>query len=134
MTENPEGYGLLVSQITTIMTAINNDEPITILNETSLLIKTLDEEFKKEHPKIKKLEKKIKQLITNPKNNRIIRLNNIIKKEIETYIEYLDRDIGQDERLYYQEQLEEELTTITEEIRELLSLIIKHKLTDEINI
>lgn len=133
MTETPEYYAHLLETIRKILEGINKDEPLTTLNETSTLLKTLPDEFKKKHS-LNKLERDIHHLLNNPQINRLIRLNTILKTDIETYIEYLDEDIGQDHRLYYQENLENDLITINEKIREFISIIITEKLNDEITL
>lgn len=132
MAEVPEAYSLLIGQIEKIMNAIDLDEPMTALSETSLLIKTIPKETFEKYPQIKKLEKKINGMLLNPRTHRLLRLNSVLKKEIETYIEYLDEDIGNDARLYYQEELEAELMLLMEEIRNFISIIIKERLNDDI--
>lgn len=133
MTDIPEGYALLINQIEKIMESINQDEPLKTLNETSLLLKTMDETFTQEH-NLTPLQKKIDKILLDPDNNRLLRINTIIKREVETYIEYLDEDIGQDQRLYYHAPLEQDIQIINEETRRFLSLVIKHKLSDEITL
>jgi hypothetical protein len=124
---------IIYEAINKIMTAIDEDENITMLNQTDLLLKMLEKKFKKEH-ELETTENKIKNFLQNTKNMRILRMQQKIKRETETAIEYYDRDIGRDERLFYQEKLEEDITKLQEEIRRTLSIIIIHKIAGEIDL
>ena len=120
--ENEE-IDYLYEQINKIMSSINEDKPINMLNETDLLIKSLTEEEKDEETK--KLEEVINKILTNPELIREIKLNQRIKTEIETGIEYYSEDLGDDKRIRYNRKLEKNLTLLQEAIRELISKIIK---------
>lgn len=125
--ELPEAYALIVNQIQDIMKAISTDDPYTALTETDLLLKTINV---KDYPSANELQKKIDSFLLDKTNNRILRLNSVTKREIETHIEYLDKDIGQDHRLFYQKELEEDLISLYGEIRTFLANIIKKKLSE----
>lgn len=131
MPEIPEAYSLLIDQIKTVMVSINADDPYTTMNETDLLLKTLNQEFKKKND-LDQLQTKIDNFLLVPANNRILRLNSRIKQELETAIEYYDTDIGNDTRLFYQENLEQDILEVIGEIRSFLALIINNKLNDDI--
>lgn len=129
---SPEEIELIMESKTNIMTSISNDEPYTAINEMDLLLKMMPEEFKKKH-KLTLLEKKLKNFLLNKTNNRILRLNQRVKLEVETAIEYYDKDIGEDPRLLYNKLLEEDILKIQDEIREALGTILKSKLSGEID-
>jgi len=129
----PEGYQLLVEQIRKITEAMNEDQPITVLTETSILLQTLTPEYTKTH-KLEQLLKTVEKLLNTTQHNRILRINQRIKEENETAIEYYDENIGTDHRLYYQHDTEKLLTTTYSQIRTLISTIIKNKLTEGINL
>ena len=115
------------------MSAINEDQHINMLNETELLLNTLDTKFLTKH-RLTKLQKKINKVLTSEENMRILRLMQRIKTETDTSVEYYDKDIGQDERLFYQQEMEEEMLEFQNEIRKALATIIKEKTSGAIDL
>jgi hypothetical protein len=108
------------------MEAINKDDHVTMLNETDLILKVMGQEFLKAH-KFGKIHIKIKELLNDEPSMRILKLMQRVKTEVDTSIEYYDKDRGQDERLFYQTPIEEQMIHIQEDIREILSTIIREK-------
>ena len=113
----------LYNQINEIITSINEDKPLNMLNETDILIKSLNKE--QQNKETRELSKAINSILTNPELLRQIKLNQRIKTEIETGIEYYSEDIGEDERIHYNQELEEILTNLQERIRKIIATIIK---------
>lgn len=130
--ETADSIDFTLNTIEKIMHAINEDESYVAMNETDLLLKTLDSKYKKEK-KLDELELSIANFLKNPKNSRLLRLLQKVKREIDTGIEYYDEDIGNDHRLFYQNDLEEDVNIVYEKIRAALASIIKDKLGNEIN-
>lgn len=128
-----EPTDFLFEEIRNIMEAINEDQHIKMLNETELLLNTLEEEFIKKH-QLKKLQNQINKILTNEPNMRTLRLMQRIKTETDTSVEYYDTDRGQDERLFYQIELEEEMLTLQNQIRKALANIIKEQTSGTIDI
>lgn len=131
MDDSPEALAILSDQITSIRTAMNEDYQYTALAETDLLLKTLTPQFIKDK-KLDDLQKLISTILRKPEYNRILRMNQRIKIDQETALEYYDEDIGTDERLFYQKDLEKDLIKANERIREFLAILIKSKFNDEI--
>jgi hypothetical protein len=129
----PEAYALLIKQIENITNALTQDDQISVLTETDILLKTLTPKFTQEH-QLDKLQKKINNFLLNHTNYRILRLNQKVKTEIDTAIEYYDKDRGNDHRLFYQKQLEQDLMELNQEIRTFIALLIKNKLSEEFQI
>ena len=133
--DNPEANAFLIEQVTKIMDSINEDQPMTTLNETDLLIHTLDKEFQETHSEeIDALKAIIQNFLEDPKNNRALRMNTRIKQETETCIEYYDKDRGQDTRLFYEKNLESDLNKANTQIRRLLAKVIKEKLNEDVDL
>ena len=126
MIEPTDPIDFIFDEIKEIMESINQDQHITMLNHTELLLNTLDEKFLEQH-QLKELKNKINEILTSEKNMRVLRLMQRIKKETDTSIEYYDADRGQDERLFYQQTLEEEMLELQNEIRKALAIIITEK-------
>lgn len=133
MIEPTEPIDFFFEQIRNIMSAINEDQHINMLNETELLLNTLDTKFLTKH-RLTKLQKKINKVLTSEENMRILRLMQRIKTETDTSVEYYDKDIGQDERLFYQQEMEEEMLEFQNEIRKALATIIKEKTSGAIDL
>jgi len=123
----------IYDQIRTIMNSINEDKYLNMLNETALLLQILDQNFKKQH-KLTKIEKTINNILQDDTRIRILKLLQRIKNETDTAIEYYDKDIGQDERLYYQEEFEKDMIEIQAQIRKTLATIIKEKLSGQLEL
>lgn len=130
-TETVEVVDTILNQVEKIMHAIAEDEAITVLSETDLLLKILDEQYKKEHD-LDKLQEDIDHFLTDPNNTRLLRLQQRLKREVDTAIEYYDEDIGNDHRLFYQKDLEDDIVKIYSEIRTGLGIIIRTKLSGEL--
>lgn len=130
MDENDVGkIEYYLGQIEKITQAMNEDNPITVFENTDILLQTFDSTFIKTHG-FEPLNKKIKQYLTNPQSNRLLRLNSRVKLEIETSIEYYDKNIGHDERLDYDKNFEKEILEVYTMTRRLLAIIISTKLND----
>jgi hypothetical protein len=127
-----EGFQLLLEQIRRITEAMNEDDPITAITETNILLQSLNPQFLKDN-QLEWLLKQTHKLLTDPDLNRLLRLNKRLKEEVETAIEYYDKNIGSDQRLYYQHQIEKDLNKTYAHIRTMISIIIRKKLTESIN-
>jgi response regulator RpfG family c-di-GMP phosphodiesterase len=110
--------------------SIDNDQPYPALNQTDFLIMMLKPEEKAKY-ELKELQKGIDTFLLNPLNNRILRLNQWVKSDQETAIEYYSRDIGNDERLFFQEELEKDLINLMKLIKQKMAEITKDKLGDD---
>jgi hypothetical protein len=128
MSEETERF--IVDTCTRILDSITQDDNIAMLNQTSMLLQLYDKEFLKEN-KLLTLQGKIDNTLINEKNMRILRMMQTIKTETDTRIEYYDKDVGSDERLFYQEEMEEEMLTFQQEIRTAVSKIIRELTSDE---
>jgi hypothetical protein len=128
MSEETERF--IIDTCTRILDSITNDDNIAMLNQTSMILQLYDKEFLKAN-KLLKLQEKIDNTLTNEKNMRILRMMQTIKTETDTRIEYYDQDIGQDERLFYQQDMEEEMIAFQQEIRVAVSKIIKELSADD---
>jgi len=128
MIEPTDQVDFIYDQIRTIMNSINEDKYLNMLNETALLLQILDNEFKTQH-NLTKIEKIINKILTDDTKVRVLKLLQRIKNETDTAIEYYDRDIGQDARLFYQEQFEKDMINIQTNIRKALAIIIKERLS-----
>jgi hypothetical protein len=80
-----------------------------------------------EDKKILEIRKEIETMLDNENDMRILKLNAKIKSETETAIEYFDKDIGTDERLFYKPELESQILDTQKKVRLLLSLLVKKR-------
>lgn len=126
----PERNALLIDSIRHIIQSMNDDDAISAITETDILIGTLTKEYIKENQH-EELKNNCKTLLTKPTYNRLLRINQRLKQETDTAIEYYDEDIGEDPRLLYQQELEEILLATYSEIRKLISSIIKNQLKED---
>lgn len=131
MSEERNLDNLLIQQIGRIMEAINDDDNVVILNETSLLFEILPDHIIKEHEGLKK---EIITISEDGQKIRSLRLTKRIKEETETAIEYYGKDIGNDERLIYKRTLEKEMLTLQNKIRRFLAVIVKKYMGGTIDI
>jgi hypothetical protein len=131
-----EGYytEFLFDEIKTLMEAITENDHVAMLNHTSLILQSIPDDTKKRLPQTKKLLEKINRTLHHEGNMRILRLMQRIKKEVDTAIEYFDEDIGSDHRLFYKEELEDEMIMYENEIRKIIADIIKDQTENTINI
>jgi hypothetical protein len=120
-------HDIILDNINQILTSIDNDEPYSPINRTDFLFKMLGDDFIKNH-NLLPLHKRIKNFLLNPTNNRMLRMNQRIKLEIETAVEYLDKDIGNDTRLFYKTELEKEILNIHDDIRTALAIIVQNQI------
>lgn len=132
MIDEDKPLDFMYEQVVKIMNSINADDNTTMINETDLLLKTLPEKFKEDYELIK-LEKEIQKIFNDKDEMRILRIIQKIKIDGESCIEYYDIDKGQDHRLFYREELEKKFFNLQEKIRKALSVILKHKLIEEID-
>jgi hypothetical protein len=116
----------IYEQTNKIMEAINKDDHVMMLNETDLLLKVMGQEFMNAH-KFGKIYAKIKEILNDEPSMRVLKLMQRVKTEVDTSIEYYDKDRGQDERLFYQTPIEEQMIHTQEDIRKVLSTIIREK-------
>jgi hypothetical protein len=116
----------IYEQSNKIMEAINSDDHIKMLNETDLILKVVGKEFLTLH-KFNKLHQRIHLILNDEPDMRALKLMQRVKTEIDTSIEYYDKDVGQDERLFYQDKLETAMIELQEEIRGVLAVIIREK-------
>jgi len=115
-----ENLDYTISQVEKISEAMNEDKIVTTLNETSILIKTLP--FKDE---FKEIEKEIDEILNKSEILRKLRLNQTIKNETETRIEYYDEDIGEDKRTKYDKETENMILKLQKKIRIIMGKIIQ---------
>ena len=132
MADEQQQVDILYEQTNKIMDSINLDKPVTTLNETDLLIKTLPKKFIDKHKETIIVEAKIRNILMDKIAMRHLRLIQNIKSELETSTEYYDQDVGTDKRLNYKEGFEEVMTELNEEIRKLLSNVNKDLITEDI--
>ena len=130
--DSVEQIDTLLNQCEKIMNAIAQDLAIVAFSETDLLLKILDDEFKKSH-KLDKLQIKVSHFLLNPDNSRLLRLQQKLKEDQEVAVEYFAEDIGNDERLFYQTELEKDVLEIYDEIRTGIAIIIRKKLSGDIS-
>ena len=109
-----------------ILNYIREEDYLGMLNETDVLLKFLEEDFKIEQS-LEKLEKEIHTLLLDESRMRIVKLLQSVKTEQDTKIEYYDIDRGIDERLKYRGTVEKELLTLQEKIRDMISKVLKNK-------
>jgi hypothetical protein len=114
-------YTLL--KINRIMEAMNNDDQLSVLNETDLLLK-----FLHKNKAVNPLEKEISILLLDPDKMRIIKLLKELKKDIDLSTEYYDIDRGNDDKLFYKKDIEKAMLLLNDRIRSFLSEIIKEKI------
>jgi hypothetical protein len=133
MPDQEENADIIISQIQIIMSAIDEDQCYTALNECDFFIKMLPVELQKEK-NIAKLQKRLNNFLLNQSNVRILRLLQKLKTEVDTAIEYFDLDIGTDERLFFQTELEQDLLLTYAEIRNMFGWIIREKLGGDLDL
>jgi len=109
-----------------ILNYIREEDYLGMLNETDVLLKFLEDNFKIEQS-LEKLEKEIHTLLLDESRMRIVKLLQSVKTEQDTKIEYYDIDRGIDERLKYRGTVEKELLTLQEKIRDMISKVLKNK-------
>jgi len=129
--ENAVEEDVIITSVTKVLDAISLDTPYTSLNEMDFLLKMLPVQFKKDN-KLLTLEKKLKNFLLVPQNQRLLRKNSITKSEAETSHIYYDVDRGQDESLFYMEDFEIALMEIQDEMRSACAIIITKKLSAEL--
>ena len=120
----------IIDTCTKIIDSITNDDNIAMLNNTNLILNLFDKKYLKEN-QLTDLQKRINATLTNEANMRILRMMQTIKTETDTRIEYYDEDRGQDNRLFYQQEMEEEMLNYQQEIRQAMAIIIKELSEEE---
>lgn len=113
-----------------IMESISTDDNIDMLNQTDLLMKSLTNEFKKRN-NLNKIETEIRTILKDTDKMRILRILQRVKKESELAIEYYHKDVGNDERLFYNEETEKQMFELQEKIRTALSKVIKEMQSED---
>lgn len=127
---NQDTTQFILDLCTKIIDSITVNDNIAMLNQTNVLLDLYDKDFLKQN-KLLELQKRIEATLTNEKNMRILRMMQTIKTETDTRIEYFDSDIGSDSRLFYQQEMEEEMIGFEQEIRTAVSKVIKELSVDE---
>jgi hypothetical protein len=127
---NPDTTQFILDLCTRIIDSINQNDNVAMLNQTSVMLQLYDKEFLKQN-KLLELQKRIDATLTNEPNMRILRMMQTIKIETDTRIEYFATDCGSDERLDYQQGMEEEMISFEQEIRTAVSKIIQELSTEE---
>ena len=127
---NPDILQFTLDLCMKVIDSINANDSVAMLNQTSILLKLQDKEFLKDNNLIK-IKEKIDKTLTNEKNMRVLRMMQTIKTEVDTRIEYFDADIGADHRLFYQQEMEQEMISFEQEIRKAISTIITELKTEE---
>jgi hypothetical protein len=131
LSETPEYFGLLSDQIMQIKIAMSADDVLRVFVESDILLKTLGEEFLMKH-EFQELKSNLEIFLNNPDNFRVLRLYCTIKTIPEMNLEYLNSpDKGRDPRLWWQEQMEIDITAIYAEIRKLCAIVMKTKFADD---
>jgi len=121
-----ENINFIISQSEKVFDYLNKDAIINAMNETYLLLNSCEYKDKE----IENLKKELKKLFNNIKVMRVLRINQNIKLDPETSTEYYDEDIGTDKRLHFDEELENKINYLENEIRKVVSLIVKKELED----
>jgi hypothetical protein len=116
------------------MDAISESDHISMLNHASLILSMTSDETKKRLPQVNKLLLKINKVLTYEPNMRILKLMQKITKEVETSVEYYSPPISNDERLFYKQNLEQEMINFGHEIRRVIAEIIKEQTQNILNI
>jgi hypothetical protein len=113
-----------------IMQGIEQDRPYVYLNHADLLLKTLEKEYKKTYG-LDKLERKIRNMLMNPTNNRILRLNQKVKEDPEASAELYDYlETPNDIKLNYNIKLEKDLMELQDLIKDFLAVLFKTKILE----
>lgn len=113
-----------LQKINFILAAMDNDDQLTVLNETDLLLKSIPTKDKK----ILELKEKLRNILLGPEKMRIIKLLRKIKEDSESGVEYYDSDRGNDSKLHFDKEFEKEMIMLNDDIRTALSTIIKEKI------
>ena len=108
---------------------MGEDNPFASLIDADILLKTIEPKWIKEHG-FQTLQEDIDNFLMNETHNRLLRMNTAIKKDPELYVELLGRDIGKDDRLFYQTEFEKDLILLMARIRLFLATIIKTRFGD----
>ena len=127
---NPDTTQFVIDLCIRIVDAINQGDNVAMLNQASIMLQLYDKDFLKQN-KLLDLQRRIDATLTNEPNMRILRMMQTIKIETDTRIEYMDENIGSDHRLFYQQEMEEEMIGFEQEIRTAVSKIIKELTTEE---
>ena len=126
MSDDEQPKDFVLDQVERIINAMNQDKPVDVLHETDLLLKTMPDDFKKEH-EFNELEDEIRVLLSTHKNIRLLRINQRVKQDVEMGLEYYGDDIGTDKRLFYNIDVEDDLQVMYEKIRGLLGVAVKEQ-------
>lgn len=124
----------LFDEIKVLMDCISESDHVAMLNHASLILSSIPDETKKRLPQTTKILTKINKVLTYEPNMRILRLMQKVKKEVDTGIEYYSPEIGNDERLFYKQNLEKEMISFEHEIRKVMADIIKDQTQSILNI
>lgn len=114
-----------LQKINYVMQAMNNDDQLSVLQETDLLLKIIP---KKNKPEIITLSNDINNILLDDDKMRIIKLLRKVKIDDDSGAEYYDSDRGNDPKLDYQTSFEKEMNLLNDKIRNCLSVIIKEKI------
>lgn len=128
--EEAEEKDFLYEQVIKIMTAMNQDQQYTMLNETDLILNIIPPSFKEAYDFLE-LGKEVRGILNNKDKLKHLKLIQRIKAETETGIEYYSQDLGDDERLLYGEDFENTMMTLQQKIRDALGKIMKKLLVED---
>lgn len=113
----------LLNKINYIIQHMNNDDQLSVLNETDLLLKILPQ-----RKNVIELGKIISETLLDDGKMRIIKLLRDIKRGEDSGVEYYDTDRGNDPKLDYQTGFEKEMHILNDNIRTILAEVIKEKI------
>jgi hypothetical protein len=113
-----------LQKINYIMQSMNNDDQLSVLNETDLLLKFLE----KKKNAFLSLEKEISSILLDKDKMRIVKLLKKVKEESDSGVEYYDEERGNDSKLTFNEEYEKTMNILNDKIRSLLAEIIKEKI------
>jgi hypothetical protein len=121
-------------EVEVLMDSISENDHVAMLNHASLILSSIPDETKKRLPQTGKLLTKINKVLGYEPNMRILKLMQRVNREVETAVEYYSPPVGSDERLFYKQNLEKEMTMFENEIRKVIAEIIKDQTQSVLNI
>lgn len=115
----------ILNKINYILQSMSHDDTLTTLQETDLLFKILP---KKKRPDLIMLEEKVRNILLDNEEMRIIKLLRKVKEDSDSGAEYYDADRGNDKKLFYAKEHENKILILFDEIRTALAVLIKEKI------
>ena len=114
----------LLEQTSAILSGMNKDDHVCVLNHTDILLSMIPDSIIKEL-KLQKLKFEVQALLQDKDQMRVLHLLQKVKEELETSIEYYYKDRGRDDRLYYNVDVETKMIRINAEIRKAIGSLLK---------